>query len=186
MSDSLWMVPIWALAGAGLFRLLFAAPYELWRQEKERADSATLAIEALGMGRQLRFLNAGFQFNYATPDRGPLATVRLFHCNASEQLIGYRLANVWAEVNGIRFNLLTLDRLVYIQPQAEGHYDCGLPEPVEIASFPAVVRINFDYFYDTVPATRERHSGATLRFIITAPEMGAPVEGHWYEDQREA
>lgn len=39
MNDLLWQIPVYALAGTMLYRLL-VTPYEMWKEQKERADRA--------------------------------------------------------------------------------------------------------------------------------------------------
>lgn len=185
VSDSLWMVPVWGLAAAALFRLVLIAPYELWRRERARADSATSDLEAIGQSRPLRFGGVEFRFDYSKGPIGPLVIIRFAHHNLSANLVSYRLANVWAEIEGQTVAMNVRPTPTYEQPLTAGHFDCPLPEPMEITTFPAPVRVNFDYYYDTVPATRERRSGATLRYVLTGPNLGDPVEGYWYDDQRE-
>ena len=185
VSESLWMTPIWGLATAAFFRFLLVAPYELWKQERAKADLASERLEAIAQTRPLRFTDAEFRFDYSKGETGPFAEIRLSHQNIASILVGYRLENVWVKVDGQTIFMGSPLTTTYQQPFTNGHFDCPLLNGVDITSYPAPIIVNFDYYYDTVPPTRERRSGATLRYVLTGPKHGDPVQGYWYDDQRE-
>jgi len=68
MNDLLWQVPIFALTGALILRLL-CAPYELWREERLRADGldASPAFDQWQRVNHLRLFQAACLWNGHNP-----------------------------------------------------------------------------------------------------------------------
>lgn len=187
MTDLAWQIPVFALAGAMMLRL-FSTPYEMWREQKDRADGLQSLIDRVGEQRALQFNRAVFLWNpVPNPEenKAVLGAVEFHHSNIGQQMLRYTLDDVWVEVLDKRQEIEIQHRGVITPPLAPGHYQIQLPEPVEIPKFPVIVRLNFNYLYDTVPPVRARRSGLTVRYVLHGWKPEDRVEGMYFDDQRE-
>ncbi|RYG56654.1 hypothetical protein EON80_29130 [bacterium] len=185
IDGDLWLIPVWGLAAAAAFRLLFSSPFELWKEEKERADRGASVISEIGAGRPLRFTMLEFRFDYSNGPTGPLTEIRFSHENVGIHLVSYCLEDFTIEIDGQIQTTTPPPQTVFQQPATRGHFDCRLSSPITIPSFPSTVKVGFSYSYDTVPPTKVRRTGGVLRYVLCGPQLGDPVEGFWYESQIE-
>lgn len=184
VSDSLWMVPIWGLAAAALFRLLIT-PYELWRGERQRADIAECAMRAIGQHRPLRALTVLPMLTVDASGVGSVTALRFSHENIGPLLLRFTLGNMWIEWEGQRMVVPDAGQAHFAQPSSSSVVDCQLPTPIRISTFPGRIDVNFDYAYDSVPPLHPRKTGGTVWFIMTGDQVGSPVEGSWIRESRE-
>lgn len=109
MIDLAWQIPVFGLAGAMAWRIL-VAPYELWKEQKARADAAST-------GLPLDADSASISFKIS-PDGAPvaisLANIFYWHSRTLSMQFGDAEGNTISKANlGAWFFALWFDRPIY-------------------------------------------------------------------------
>lgn len=185
VSGDLWLIPIYALAATAFCRFFIFAPYELWKAEREKAIKHEDTLSAIGSQRPLRFDAIEFQFNTDGEDIDKLGKLRFSHTNMSDRLIQYELVNIICETVTTSIAIPVKVGKVFLGPYSSGIFDVELQPVIALEEIPAMVLVNFDYIYDTVPPVKERITGAKARYQLTSTKPGSTVNGPWYDEQRE-
>jgi hypothetical protein len=131
---------LWSVVIVFLISVLFLAPYQLWKEEKGRADRNEAGLLAIGEERPLLLTGMSFGWDWieTEDDEGPaLTSITLKHDNRGARHLRYSIENAWIEVLGRRIDLPTVQRGVIVAPYIGGIFQFQLPEAVRIDEFPA-------------------------------------------------
>lgn len=185
VSENQWLIAIYALAAAAFGRFFIFAPYELWKAQREKVNKYEDLLSNMGTERPFRFEYIEFNFNIENESEGSLTQLRFYHANIGNRLVEYELSNVFIETEKICYRLHPKCGKVFSNPGSVGFFDVPLEELISFEEFPATVRVNFDFIYDTSPSVKTRTTGAKVRYELTDNKPGSTVRGPWYENQRE-